>query len=174
MNDFLELAKKRYSVRNFLDQPVEEEKLLHILEAARIAPSAVNFQPWHIVVIREKEKRSELAITYNRSWFLQAPVVLIVCSDHRTSWKRADGKDHADIDIAIITDHMTLAAAELGLGTCWVCNFDAKKCREILNLPDHIEPVVYLPIGYPIRNPEEPSRHLVRKKLEEIIHWDKY
>lgn len=169
MNNFLELAKKRYSVRSYLDRPVEEEKLNYILECGRVAPSAANYQPWHIIVARDAELRNELAATYNRDWFRQAPILLVICGDHATGWKRSDGKDHTDIDVAIIVDHMTLAAAEQGLGTCWICNFDAKACARILNLPPVLEPVAYLPIGYPAREPEDQARHLTRKSLEEIV-----
>ncbi|MEI7663168.1 MAG: nitroreductase family protein [Bacteroidota bacterium] len=173
MNSFLNLAKSRYSVRNYLELPVEDEKLLYVLECGRIAPSAANFQPCHIVVIRDPEMRRCLASTYPRSFFLQAPVILVICGDHNNGWKRSDGKDHTDIDAAIIADHMTLAAAEQGLGTCWICNFDAGQCGEILNLPANMEPVIYLTLGYPGREPDDRARHLVRKSLEEIVHWEK-
>jgi nitroreductase len=172
MNNFLDLAKKRYSVRNYLDKPVEDEKLHYILECGRVAPSAANSQPWHIIVIREFELRKKLAISYNRPWFLQAPVILVICGDHDIAWRRADGKDHTDIDASIIIDHMTLAAAEQGLGTCWICNFDARKCIEILQLPINIEPVAYLPLGYPGNEPDDRNRHLIRKNLDEIVHWE--
>ena len=174
MNNFLELAKSRYSVRNYLNVPVEEEKLKYILECGRVAPSAANYQPWHIIVIRDYGMREKLATTYNRSWFMQAPVILVICGDHKAAWKRADGKDHTDIDAAIIIDHMTLAAAEQGLGTCWICNFDARKCREILQLPPDIEPIAYLPLGYPGKEPDDRDRHLVRKDSIEFIHWEKF
>jgi len=174
MNTFLDLAKARYSVRNFLDVPVEEEKLQYILECGRVAPSAANYQPWHIIVIRDIVKREKLYVTYNRAWFLKAPVVLVFCADHHVSWKREDGKDHADIDVSIICDHMTLAAAEQGLGTCWICNFDAALCRQLLTLPEHIEPIAYLPVGYPATMIDGNSRHLKRKSLKEIIHYESF
>ena len=174
MNSFLELAKSRYSVRNYLNVPVEEDKLKYILECGRVAPSAANFQPWHIIVIRDYGMREKLGATYNRTWFMQAPVVLIICGDHQAAWKRADGKDHTDIDVSIIIDHMTMAAAEQGLGTCWICNFDARKCTEILQLPPDIEPIAYLPIGYPGKEPDDRNRHLVRKDPNEFIHWEKF
>jgi nitroreductase len=174
MTAFLELAKKRFSLRNYLDKPVEHEKLMYVLESGRVAPSAANFQPWHFIVIRDKEMRIKIGTTYNRPWFMKAPVIIVICGDHQSSWKRADGKDHCDIDISITTDHMTLAAAEAGLGTCWICNFDAKKTSEILNLPGHIEPIAYLSLGYPDMDEDKGSRHLVRKKLEEIVHWDRF
>jgi len=174
MNSFFELAKNRYSVRNYLDKPVEDEKLHYILEAGRIAPSAANYQPWHFIVIRELEMRKKIVETYNRPWFLQAPVIIVVCGDHRAAWKRPDGKDHCDIDIAIATDHMTLAAEDMGLGTCWICNFDAKQAIKILNLPKEIEPIVYLSLGYSGDQPDKRSRHLSRKKMVEILHWEKF
>ncbi|MFH1159790.1 MAG: nitroreductase family protein [bacterium] len=169
MKNFLELAKKRYSVRNYSDKPVEEEKLNYILECGRVAPSAANYQPWRILVIRDASLRERIYTTYNRDWFRRAPVILVFCGDHQQGWKRSDGKDHTDIDVSIIVDHITLAAAEQDLGTCWICNFNAVKCREILDLPPHVEPIAYLPVGYPAKEPDDPSRHLARKKLEEII-----
>jgi nitroreductase len=174
MKSFLDLARIRYSVRNYSDIKVEEDKLAYVLECGRIAPSAANYQPWHIVVIHDKLLREKLASTYNRPWFLQAPVVLVICGDHQSGWKRKDGKDHTDIDAAIIIDHMTLAAAEQGLGTCWICNFDAPLCSEILQLPPDIEPIALLPLGYPGKEPDDKARHLVRKGMEDIIHWEKF
>ena len=86
---------------------------------------------------------------YQREWFADAPACVVACADHTRSWHRPnDGKDHADIDVAIAVDHLTLAAAEVGLGTCWVCNFDAKRCAAILHLPADVEPVVLVPMGY--------------------------
>jgi len=173
MNNFLELAKARYSVRNYLDRQVEEDKLNYVVECGRIAPSAANFQPWHIIVIRELEIRRRM-VTYPRPFFLEAPVILVICGDHNLGWKRRDGKDHTDIDAAIITDHMTLAATEQGLGTCWICNFDAVQCREILQLPANIEPIVCLTLGYPGKEPDDRARHLVRKEMKEIIHLENW
>jgi len=174
MEKFLDLVKKRCSVRNYLNQSIEEEKLLYVLEAGRLAPSAANLQPWHIVVVKSEEKRKELASAYPRPWFLQAPVILAICGDHSAAWKRADGKDHTDIDAAIIVDHMTLAAAEVDLATCWICNFDAVKASEILGLPANIEPIALLPLGYPNHQLIDNPRHLKRKSLEEIIHREMY
>ena len=146
---FLELVRKRCSVRQYSDRTVEPEKMDYVLEAARLAPSAVNKQPWHMLLVESEEKRQLLQSCYNREWFKQAPLYLIVCGDHTESWKRADGKDHLDIDVAILTEHLCLAAAEQGLGTCWVCNFDAPRVKELFALPEHIEPIVLLPRGYP-------------------------
>ncbi|MCX6281119.1 MAG: nitroreductase family protein [Bacteroidetes bacterium] len=169
---FLELARSRYSVRNYLPKTVEEEKLNYILECGRVAPSAANYQPWMINVVRDPEVKKKLEETYNRDWLKQAPVILVFIGDHRKGWKRGDGKDHTDIDIAIIADHVTLAAAEQGLGTCWICNFNAVKCAELMNLPDHLEPIAYLSLGYPADSMDATSRHLKRRSLEEIIKFD--
>jgi len=172
---FLDLAKNRYSCRSFKSMPVEDEKLHYILESGRIAPSAANKQPWHIIVIRDAETRKNFYGAYQREWFAKAPVHLIICGNRKLSWKRSyDGMDSLHIDIGIIVDHMTLAATEQGLATCWICYFDPVKCREILNLPDDIEPVVILPLGYPA-DIVNPDRHdALRKKSEDIIHWEKF
>jgi nitroreductase len=168
---FLDVARKRFSVRSYLPRDVEEEKLLKVLEAARVAPSACNLQPWQIYVVRDIQMKMELAEAYPRDWFVKAPVILVVCSDHTQSWKRHDGKDYSDVDAAIAADHITLAAADLGLGTCWLGAFDVTKCRKALNLPQHMEPVAMLPLGYPAEQ-ESSNRHTTRRKsLEEIVHW---
>jgi nitroreductase len=169
MEQFIELVKKRYSVRSYLDRPVEEEKLDYILECGRLAPSAANLQPWLIYVVKDRDLRMKLDGTYGRDWIRQAPVLLVFCGDHAKAWKRPDGKDHTDIDVSILINHITLAAAEQDLGTCWICHFDAVKCRDILKLPEHIEPIAYLPLGYPANILDDRSRHLVRKTMTEII-----
>ena len=148
--NFLELARKRCSVRQYSDRSVEPEKMDYVLEAARLAPSAVNKQPWRILLIESEEKRQQLQSCYDREWFKQAPLYLIVCGNHAESWKRAeDGKDHVDVDVAILPEHLCLAAAEQGLGTCWVCNFNVARCKQLFNLPEDLEPIVLLPLGYP-------------------------
>lgn len=169
---FSQLIMKRYSVRSFKNTPVESGKLEQVLEAARMAPSAVNFQPWHFIVVTRPENLAKLHLTYHREWFRTAPVIIIACADHSQSWKRSiDGKDSAEIDVAIAVDHITLQAADLNLGTCWVCNFDTQRCAEALKLPGYIEPVAMIPLGYP-DTAEVPKKK--RKALEEIIHWEDF
>lgn len=168
---FIDLAKQRYSVRDYKDMPVEREKIAQVLEAGRLAPSAVNYQPLHFIVITDQKVKSRVAETYARDWFKKAPALIIVCGDHAKSWKRKDGKDHCDIDAAIAVDHMTLAATELGLGSCWVCAFDAKKCHEVLGLPENLEAIAMMPIGYAAGN-REPEK--IRKSLNDIVSWDGY
>ncbi|MBO7291835.1 MAG: nitroreductase family protein, partial [Bacteroidaceae bacterium] len=139
------------------------------LEVARMAPSAVNYQPWQFVVVRDGILLQQLRKVYHREWFDTAPCCIVVCGNHNESWHRAsDGKDHCDIDIAIATEHIALAAAECGLGTCWVCNFDIEACAQLLQLPHGIEPMVLMPIGYPVNN-EIPEKK--RKSIDEIVQW---
>lgn len=170
--NFQQLIEKRQSVREYKNTPVENEKLLQILNAGRLAPSAVNFQPWKFVVINNPESKKEFEQVYHREWFKKAPVYIVICSDHQQSWKRAaDNKDHADIDAAIAIDHMTLMAAELDLGTCWICNFDVQRCSQLLNTPPQMEPIAILSLGYPdgisLNNKK-------RKTLEEIVIWESF
>jgi nitroreductase len=168
--DFLELAKKRYSVRKYEPKKVEEEKLLKILEAGRVAPTAANLQPQRIIVVQQKEgfdKLDKCARTYG------APLALIVCADHDVSWKRPfDNKDTSDIDASIVTDHMMLQATELGLGTVWICYFNPAVLREKFGLPDNVEPVNILAVGYPAGEAASPGRHdKARKSLKDIVHY---
>lgn len=159
----LDLIKNRYSVRSFQDKPVSREDLDYILECARLAPSACNKQPWEIKVI-QGESLQKFSQVYKKESFKDAPLCLAVCGNHEISWHRTDGKDHCDIDIAIVSDHIIMAATELGLGTCWICSFHTDLAKEILNLPDNLEPIVLIPIGYAA----EPNREKIRKSLEEI------
>ncbi|MCD4695959.1 MAG: nitroreductase family protein [Bacteroidales bacterium] len=170
---FIELAKKRFSVRSYKSTPVSDEDLNYVLEAGRIAPSAVNYQPWKFLVIKDKENLKAVHQLYHRKWFREAPVVIIILSDHSESWIRADGKDHAGIDAAIAADHMTLAATDRGLGTCWVCNFDKQKTINFFNLPEHLEPVVFLPLGYPETKADVNRHSTQRKDLGEIVSFEK-
>ena len=169
---FLELAKKRFSVRKFKPDPVKDEDLEYVLEAGRIAPSANNSQPWQFIVIKGKAKNEEVNALYHREWFGDAPIVIAIFADHGKSWHRGqDGKDHADIDAAIAADHMTLAATERGLGTCWVCNFDLEKTQAYFNLPEHLELMALLPLGYPVVEPDVERHSEKRKPLSEIVAY---
>jgi len=169
--DFEQVISRRFSVRSYTSQKVDKELILQILDAARMAPSAVNFQPWHFIVLTDQQNLTEFREVYQRAWFKEAPACIVVCSDHTKSWKRkSDGKDFADVDVAIAIDHLVLKATDLGLGTCWVCNFDVEMARKKLQLPDHIEPVALIPLGY--TTSEAPPKS--RKSLEEMVHWEKF
>ena len=168
--DFLELAKKRYSVRAYKPDPVEEDKLRNVLEAARLAPTACNLQPFQFIVIHTQGKEADLRRIYSASWFVQAPLVIGVFGIPSDSWRRRDGKNYCDIDVTIAMDHLILAAAELGLGTCWIAAFDPAAAREILGLPDDVEPVAFTPLGYPA----DEGRAKKRKSLNEIVKYEKW
>ncbi len=171
--DFIELARHRFSARSFLNKPVEKEKLEYVLNAARVAPSAVNKQPYHIYIICENPLRKEINETYNREWFKQAPVVIAVFTDAKLSWKHpVNFKDHADIDAAIAIDHMTLAATSIGLATCWVCNFNFEKLKIILKVTDpELNPVALLPIGYTDSEIDEFRHNEKRKRIDDFVTY---
>ena len=165
--NFLELVKARHSVRSYVERPIEQSKLDYILECVRLAPSAVNFQPWKFSVVTEKNLLDALKSTYPREWIKTAPCIIVACGDHDVAWHRKlDNKDHTDVDIAIAVEHLCLAATEQGLGTCWVCNFDVPRCKEILGLPGNMEPIALIPIGYAATQ-DVPEK--TRKPLQDIL-----
>lgn len=166
--EFSQLIDKRYSVRGFDQKEIEKEKILEVLDAGRRAPSACNNQPWVFIVCTTAQTKEKLRAVYDREWFVNAPVIIAVCIDRTISWKRADGKDYGDVDAAIAMDHMTLQAAEMGLGTCWIGAFDADQAKNILHLPLGIDPVAFTPLGYP----ELPQKKKARKSLDEIVYWE--
>lgn len=173
MNDFLTLAKTRYSTRKYQERPVEQEKLLAILEAGRVAPTACNYQPQRVLVIREQEGLEKLSEVAN---FFHAPLAFVVCVDHSETWKRAyDQKDIADIDATIVTDHMILQATALGLQSVWIGKFDPIKMRELFHIPENIEPVNILAIGYEAGEGKRADRHdTLRKPLEETVVYESF
>ena len=166
MKNFLDLCKQRYSVRAYeakLPLPADWE---YVMECVRMAPSAVNFQPWKFRYLADPEQISRLAQCYNREWFKSIPACFIAYQDTAAGWvRKIDGKAHYDIDIAIAMEHLCLAAAERGLGTCWVCNFDVEKCLELFPVDANLVPAVLIPIGYPADGVKEKNR----KALKDIL-----
>ncbi|MBD3316244.1 MAG: nitroreductase [Chitinivibrionales bacterium] len=167
---FLELTRMRRSVRDYRPDPVEAEKLNYILECGRYAPSACNFQPWVFVVVKDEEVRWRLGKGYPKPWFVKAPLVLAVCIDHSRAWVKRNGKSYAAVDAAVAMDHMTLAAAEQGIGTCWIGAFNEQSVREALELPENIEPIVLTPLGYAADEPTEKTR----KPQEDVVRWEHF
>lgn len=169
--DFFELVQKRYSARAYKPDPIEDEKLEHILEAARLAPTAANRQPFQLIVIHTDRRKAELQQIYRREWFVQAPIIVCACAVGEEGWVRSeDKKRYRDVDIAIVMDHLILAATALGLGTCWIAAFDPAAAREVLGLPGNVEPIIFTPVGYPADAPEPKER----KPLSELVryeHW---
>lgn len=164
---FRELSEKRFSVRSYTEEEVGDEQLEYVLECARLAPSAVNRQPWHFYVVRSGERKENLRKCYDRDWFRTAPAYIVCTVLHDEEWVRKDGKEHGNIDMAIATEHICLAAAELGLGTCWVCNFDVRLCHQVLSLPVNEEAAVLIPIGHPAVDVTEKTR----KPIDRIVSY---
>ena len=163
--EFLDLVKQRYSCRSYKPEGVEQEKLNYILECVRLAPSAVNRQPWRFHIICDESDRAKIQQCYDRDWFKSAPMYIIASVLHDEEWVRFDGKHHGDIDIAIAVEHLCLAATEQGLATCWVCNFDAAQCKVLFDLPEAEEPAVVIPLGYAAAEAKPKNR----KAIEEIV-----
>jgi nitroreductase len=169
--NFGDLVRSRYSVRAYKRDPVEGEKLEQVLEAARLAPTADNRQPFGLIVVRTEGREGDLERIYSRGWFVQAPLVLCACAIPEKAWvRKKDGKSYSDMDVAIVMDHLILAAAELGLGTCWIAAFDPHAAREVLGIPEGVEPVAFTPLGYPA----EPPGAKERKSLSELVHHDRW
>ena len=163
-----DVIQERYSVRGYKPDRVEEEKLLAVLEAARQAPTAGNRQRFQLIVIHTEGREGELGRIYGREWFVQAPIVICACRYPMDPERPR--KDYTDVDIGIVVDHLILKAAELGLGTCWIGAFDPEVTREVLGLPDEVEPVIFTPLGYP----DAPPRGTDRKPLSELIRYERW
>lgn len=169
--DIYELVAKRKSVRSFADKPVEEEKLRRILEAARLAPSASNRQEWRYVVVTDPHTRAQLAEAASGQSFVgEAPVVIACCAETDGHIMKC-GHPSFLVDVAIGIDHLTLAAAAEGLGTCWIGAFDQNAVKSALDIPPEIEVVELLPLGYP----EDPSQKEKRRfPMDTIVHRERW
>ena len=169
--EYSKLIAARYSVRAYRPDPVEEEKLQAVLEAARLAPTAANRQPIQLIVMHTAGREEEIGKIYRKAWFVQAPLVIGICAISSQAWVRESDRFNARlIDAAIVADHLILAAADLGLGTCWVAAFNVEAARSVLRLPDEAEPVIFTPLGYPADQPGPKTR----KSLSELVryeHW---
>lgn len=172
--NFLELAKKRHSVRKFNEIKVEEEKLKLILEAGRVAPTAKNAQPQVLIVVRKEEGLEKLAKV--TPCLFGATCAIIVCADtNKSHIRKHDNHDTKDIDATIITDHMMLQATDIGVQSLWVCNFNPHILKEEFNLPDNIEAFNILVLGYSDVEPKSSDRHSeTRKPIEETVFYDEY
>lgn len=165
---FQALAAARYSVRKFLPKPVEDEVLAQILRAGQLAPTACNNQPQKILVLNGKD---DMAILRKCTvCHFDAPTALLVCYDKSLCWTREyDGKSSGDIDASIVATHMMLAAAELGVGSTWVMYFIPEAVREEFHIPENIEPVALLVLGYPAPDAKPAPRHTQFRDPEQIV-----
>lgn len=166
--DFLALASERYSVRSYTDEPVREEDLHRILQAGFLAPTACNLQPQRVFVLQSKDALEKLR-RCTRCHF-HCHTALLVCQDRTACWVRKyDGKPSGDIDDAIVTTHMMLEAASLGVGCCWVMHFNPAAVREEFALPDNLEPVAILTMGYPAEDAAPYPGHSAFRPMEGLI-----
>jgi len=169
--EYSQLIANRYSVRAYRPDAVEDEKLGQVLEAARLAPTAANRQPIQLVVLHTAGREEELRRIYHRPWFVQAPLIIAVCAISSQAWVRESDRFNARlIDAAIVADHLILAATNLGLGTCWIAAFNVTAAREVLQLPEEVEPVIFTPLGYAADTPGPK----IRKPLTDLVryeHW---
>lgn len=170
--EFLEMAKKRFSVRDYTAQKVEPEKLNKILEAAHVAPTAANLQPVHLIVAQSGQALAKVSKAAN---IYGAPVAIVVCADHSRAWVRPfDKKQTGDIDASILTDHMMLQAAELGLGSVWICYFKPDVLSKEFGLPANLEPVNILAVGYSAEGEGDPNRFDTQRiPISALVSYDK-
>lgn len=168
--NFQELLLARCSVRGYKPDRIEPDLLGFVLKAARFAPTAANRQPFKLIVIHTEGREDEIRRIYNREWFSKAPVVICACGLPGQNWVRSDGRSYLDVDVAIVMDHVSLAAADLGLGTCWVASFDSDAAREILQIPASVEPLIFMSLGFPAEKPAVKER----KSLDELVTFESW
>lgn len=170
--EFLNIAKQRFSVRDYTGQKVEPEKLDKILEAAHVAPTAANLQPIHLIAVQSKEGLAKIGKAAN---IYGAPLAIIVCADHDKAWVRPfDKKQTGDIDASILTDHMMLQATELGLGSVWVCYFKPDVLSKEFDLPANLEPVNILVVGYSAEGEGDLNRFDAQRiPMSDLVSYDK-
>ena len=166
--ELMEVIKKRRSIRKYKPDPVPQESIDYVLEAARLAPSWANTQCWHFIVVTDEEVKNRVAQAGNK-WIAKAPVLIVGCADPETPGAKGDIPNYL-VDMGIVMEHLILAATERGLGTCWVGWFDEAKVKEALGIPENLRVVASTPLGYPDEAP--PARS--RKSLEEIVSYNRY
>lgn len=193
--DFMDISRKRHTVRKYSSKPVEQEKLDMILEAGRWAPTAVNAQPQRILILNTPEQLAKVrefcSFGFDKKYvdlakecddsdngkinlYYGAPLVLFVCYDKEVCWKHPQsGQSSGMTDAVIVATHMMLEAASLDIGSVWISYFDEKKAKELLNIPENWHPVCMLYLGYPAED-HEPNTHLGghRKPIEETCFYE--
>lgn len=167
----LDAILKRRSVRSYLNKEVEEEKLREVLEAGRLAPSACNIQPWKFIVVRDPSIRKQMvSACANQKFVYEAPVLIVGCIVEK-GYNMGGWYDSNILDIGIALDHMTLQAAHIGLGTCWIGAFDEMQVKRLLNIPEHVRVAAILTLGYP-KNGNVFEKD--RKPFEEVVCFEKF
>ncbi|MBN1274021.1 MAG: nitroreductase family protein [Candidatus Aminicenantes bacterium] len=168
----LDIIKKRQSIRKYKNESIPEDVMNRVLEAARLAPSGKNLQPWKFIIVKEKNLKNKLIpACLGQSFIAEAPVIIAACAYPDQCYaKQGRYMKSWPIDVAIALEHLILQACEEGLGTCWIGAFKEDEVKEILNVPEDVKILALTPLGYP---DEEPALR-GRKSLEEIISYDRY
>ncbi|MFX1597516.1 MAG: nitroreductase family protein [Promethearchaeota archaeon] len=172
--DVFEAIKGRKSIRRFNSKEVSDEELRMILDAAIRAPSAGNIQPWSFIVVKNPNKRRDLArAAYGQMFIAEAPLVIAVCADERASGRGYGSRGRSLYciqDTAAAIQNILLATYALGLGSCWVGAFSEDAAREVVETPPEVRPIALIPIGHPAEKPYATGR----KSLNSVVHWEKY
>lgn len=168
----LDIIRKRRSVRVYRSDPIPEESLFRVLEAARLAPSGKNLQPWKFILVQDNELKRKLAKASNSQDFIaDAPLILVACGFPEECY-RSMGRYMKSwpVDVTIALEHLILQAQEEGLGTCWIGSFEEKDVKSLLSVPEHVKVLALTPLGYPAEAPEFRGR----KSIEEIVSYDSF
>jgi nitroreductase len=172
--EVLEAIKWRRSIRFFTSQPVSEEEVKTLIDAARHAPSAGNIQPWEFIIVKKAEIKHRLVVAaLNQTFIEQAPIVIVVCANADASGSGYGSRGatlYCIQDTAAATQNILLTAHSMGLGTCWVGAFKEEEVKEALGIPDGVRPVAIIPVGHGTGNPPKHPR----RALNEVMHHEKY
>lgn len=178
----LEEIRRRRSIRKYIDKAVEDEKIIELIESARLAPSGSNTQPGHFIVVKSDLTRQRLAeVSHNQKWMLSAPVFIVCIADIRSRIKEGvelslnENSPEQELkqiirDTSIAVEHLVLCAENLGIGTCWVAWFTQQEIRPILNIPSDKYVVSIITVGYSNESPKASPR----KNLEDILHYENW
>ena len=172
--EFYDVIKTRRSVRSYKPDPIPEEVLNRVLDAARIAPSGSNRQPWKFIVVKDEETKKKLIpACHNQSWIAEAPVIIVACAQE-LGYNRGGymGSLSMVMDVTIAMTHLILAARAEGLGTCWIGAFNNDELKKVLDIPPEYNVVAITPLGYP--KGEAFTSSMSRKSLEEIVCYEKF
>lgn len=164
--DFYDVITTRRSIRGYEEREVEEKKLARIMEAVRQAPTACNLQPFRFLFVTDPARRQLIAGCYPQPWLLEAPITVVALGNREKAWKRRDGSSAHVIDVSIAMEHLVLAAAAEGLGTCWICAFDQSEMHSKMGIGKEWDVVAITPLGYGTDKPEGPAR---RKSTSELF-----
>ena len=168
----MDAIRNRRSVRAYSSRPISDEVMNRMRQALRYAPSACNIQPWHFILVTDPDLRRQVAqASKDQMWMADAPVIVAACGYPHRAYQAMGGYGNStDIDVAIALDHLTLAAVAEGLGTCWIGAFDPEAARQVLGLPDDVEPIAFTPLGYPADQPKPKKR----KPLSELVRYERW